>query len=262
MYQDYLQVAKDAALKAGELLKKGFGTDFKISSKDTLNNLVTEYDHSAEHLIIQTIKKAYPDHIFLAEESGATGENKSGKVRWVIDPIDGTVNFARRIPIFCVSIAAEKDGELLCGVIFNPITEELFYASKGEGAFFNDTKISVSEIKDTNTSLLVTGFPYDVENNPYNTIELFIHVISKGIPIRRLGSAALDLAYVAKGSFEGFWEVGLKPWDVAAGVIIVEEAGGKVTQFYDESYSIFDNTILATNSLVHDDLMELLKAKK
>lgn len=258
MYTELAKCAVDAALIAGKILRNGFGTTFAIENKEGINNLVTEYDNLSEKAIIDYILKHYPDHIILAEESGFTGKRNAGKICWVIDPLDGTVNFAHNLPIFSVSIAAELDGEILCGVIYHPLLNELFVGIKGKGAWLNDKPIHVSRNSDVMKSLLVTGFPYNVSKNPCHCIDLFVSVISQGIPIRRLGSAALDLAYVACGRFEGFWEIDLKPWDVAAGVLIIEEAGGKVTQFNNSKYWIENQTMLATNGLVHNQLSEML----
>ncbi len=259
MYSEILNLAKDTALKAGDLLKSGFGTDFNISSKKAVNDLVTEYDNRAEDLIIKNLSAFDNSYSFLAEEGGDTGEYKEEGIRWIIDPLDGTVNFAHSIPIFSVSIAAEHKNKIIAGVVYNPVSDEFFYASENAGAFFNGNKIKVSDNNDFYKSLLVTGFPYNVQENPCHTIDLFVKIIQMGIPVRRLGSAALDLAYVAAGRFEGFWEIGLKPWDVAAGQLIVKEAGGRVSQFNDEEYSIFDNTILATNSLIHKEISKVLE---
>ena len=258
MKNKYAQCAIDAALKAGIILRHGFGTSFNISNKEGKNNLVTEYDHKAEAIIIDSIKSEFPEHRFLAEESGKSGNKDSGEVRWIIDPLDGTVNFAHSIPIFSVSIAAEKDGELLCGVIYQPILDELFTAVKGEGAYLNGKKLQASNSDDMQTSFLVTGFPYNVNQNPCGCIDHFVNIIRNGIPVRRLGSAALDLAYVAAGRFDGFWEINLNPWDVAAGVLLVREAGGKVTQYDNSDYHVFDDSILATNGLVHNQISEEL----
>jgi myo-inositol-1(or 4)-monophosphatase len=258
MIQDLLETAKTAAKIAGEILKEGYGTAFRIDNKQGRNNLVTEYDYAAEKAIIAHIKNRYPNHKFLAEESGETGSKEIDEVIWVIDPLDGTVNFAHAIPIFCVSIAAWSKGELLCGVIYQPLLDELFYASKGMGAYLNDKRISVSDSDDMHTSLLVTGFPYNVDKNPYDCVGTFVKIVLNGIPIRRLGSAALDLAYVACGRFDGFWESDLHPWDVAAGVLIVQEAGGKVTKFDGKKFSIYDKTILATNGIVHEQIKEVI----
>ncbi len=241
---------------AGEILREGFGTSFKISNKEGKNNLVTEYDKKSEAAIIKFIRDRYPDHVFLAEESGKTGEQNSGKVRWVIDPLDGTVNFAHALPIFSVSIAAEKDGELLCGAVYHPILDELFLAENGGGAWLNGEKISVSTHDDLSTSFLVTGFPYNVNKNPCGCIDHFVNIIRQGIPIRRLGSAALDLAYVACGRFDGFWEINLNPWDVAAGTLLIREAGGLVTQYDKSPYYITNQSILATNGHLHDTISD------
>lgn len=256
---ELLKTAIDVAKGAGQILQEGFGTNFKISSKTGKNNLVTEYDHKAEKYIIDTISSKYPNHNFLAEESGASGEIQDDEIRWVIDPLDGTVNYAHNIPIFSVSIAAEQKGELLCGVVYNPIINELFHAEKGGGAYLNNHKLRVSQNDDFFTSLLVTGFPYNVNQNPCNCIDMFVSVIQSGIPVRRLGSAALDLAYVAAGRFDGFWEIQLYPWDVAAGTLLVQEAGGKVSQYDGKNFNISDNSIIATNGGIHDTVIQQIK---
>ncbi|NLO18929.1 MAG: inositol monophosphatase [Ignavibacteria bacterium] len=260
MIEKLIKSACGAAKEAGELIKKGFGTAFTIYSKDGKNNLVTEYDKLSEKMIIQSLQKDFPNSVFLAEESGSSAFTDEDAIRWIIDPLDGTVNFAHNLPIFSISIAAEKNKELLCGVIYNPILDELFYAGRGQGAFFNDKKISVSENADFETSFLVTGFPYNVEKNPCNCIDHFVSIIKRGIPVRRLGSAALDLAYVACGRFDGFWEINLNPWDLAAGAILVKEAGGLVTQYSGEDFKINHKSILATNGKIHKEVVETLRA--
>ncbi|MFP4528224.1 MAG: inositol monophosphatase family protein [Candidatus Kapaibacterium sp.] len=256
--EKFADIALAAALRAGDELKKGFGTAFEIGSKEGRNNLVTEYDHRSEEIIIDYIKREFPDHKFLAEESGISGKESEETVRWVIDPLDGTVNYAHGIPIFCISIAAEYNGELLNGLIYQPLSGELFVARRGQGATLNGKKLQVSDNDDFSRSFLVTGFPYNASENPCNCIDLFVEVIQRGIPVRRLGAAALDLAYVAAGRFDGFWEIDLKPWDVAAGTLIVREAGGLVTQYDSDDFHIFDNSILATNGILHGTLQELL----
>lgn len=253
-----LEVAIESALGAGKIVKEGFGTNFLISNKEGINNLVTEYDTKSEEYIISNIKKAFPNHQFLAEESGKTNQNRNNEITWVIDPLDGTVNFAHALPIFSVSIAAELDGEILCGVIYHPILDQLFYAEKGGGSFMNEIKIHVSKKSDFRKSFLVTGFPYNVSQNPCNCIDHFVQIIKDGIPVRRLGSAALDLAYVAAGIFDGFWEVNLNPWDVAAGAILVEEAGGTVTEYSRSRFTIQSQTILATNGILHNEISDTL----
>ncbi|MBX3044985.1 MAG: inositol monophosphatase [Candidatus Kapabacteria bacterium] len=258
MINELLETAILAAKTAGIILKDGFGTNFRIDSKVGKNNLVTEFDYAAEKSIIETITKKYPNHRFLAEESGNSGSTSEDEIIWVIDPLDGTVNFAHSIPIFAVSIAAMQNGELLCGVIYHPMLDEMFYASKGGGAYLNGNKITVSDSEDMHTSLLVTGFPYNVDKNPYDCVGTFVKIVLNGIPIRRLGSAALDLAYVACGRFDGFWEADLYPWDVAAGVLIVQEAAGKVTKYDGNKFEIKDVTILASNGKIHNQIKDVI----
>jgi myo-inositol-1(or 4)-monophosphatase len=258
-FSKYTEAAIAAAYKAGEILRNAYGTDFKISSKEGRNNLVTEFDKLSEKTIIEALTNEFPESSFLAEESGESGvKNKSG-LFWVIDPLDGTVNFAHSIPIFSVSIAAMVDGELFCGIIYQPMLEEMFVAEKGKGAYLNGSKLSVSTNSDIQSAFLVTGFPYNVDSNPSDCLQAFIEVISQGVPVRRLGSAALDLAYTACGRFDGFWEVNLNPWDVAAGVLLVNEAGGKVTQYDGSEYSIYDKSILSTNGHIHEAMRSILK---
>lgn len=257
MLKELQECAVAAALEGGKILREGFGSSFTIKSKSDRNDLVTEYDHKSEIAIINFIKSRYSDHKFLAEESGLTG-NTDEVITWVIDPLDGTVNYAHSLPIFSVSIAAVKNNEILCAAVYQPILDELFTATKGQGAMLNNQIIKPSSSKSLESSFLVTGFPYNVHKNPGHCVEHFIGMIRQGIPIRRLGSAALDLAYVACGRFDGFWEVELKPWDVAAGVLILSEAGGKVTQYNKDEYWITDDNMLATNGLIHEQLSETL----
>ncbi|MBS0615510.1 MAG: inositol monophosphatase [Verrucomicrobia bacterium] len=250
---ELLSVAVDAAEKAGKLLRKGLGTSFQISKKSGKHNLVTEYDHASEKIIIETILKAFPSHGILAEESGPS---KTGEILWIIDPLDGTVNFAHGIPVFSVSIAATRGEEILCGVVYQPITEELFTAEKGKGAFFNGQKMQVTDTTDINAAFLATGFPYNVDQNPLHCIDTFSNMTKKGIPIRRLGSAAIDLAYVAAGRFDAYWEVSLEPWDLAGGKLLVEEAGGKVTDYEGRPRSLRERgPILATNGRLKLELV-------
>lgn len=251
-------VAIDAALSAGEILRKGFGTQFKIGSKAGHHNLVTEYDLKAEEHILQFIRKHRPDSHFLAEESGESGNHS--ELVWIIDPLDGTVNFAHQIPMFSVSIAAEQEGKIVSGVVYHPLTQELFVAESGKGAYLNNQKISVSAAPTLAKSILATGFPYTVAENPEHCIDHFVKILGKGIPIRRLGSAALDLCYTASGRFDGYFEVALTPWDIAAGKLILEEAGGKLSSWHGKPLSHRDpKTILASNGKIHNELLELLK---
>jgi len=250
------------AVEAGAReLKRFFNNpNLKISNKEGINNWVTEADHAAEKAIIDCIRKDYPDHFILSEE---TGELKSdSEYKWIIDPIDGTINFASGIPICCVSIGLEKDGKMVLGAVYNPFIEELFFAQKGFGASLNDKKIHVSQKAAAINSCLVTGFPYtylDAENGPLQVFERFIR---KGVPVRRLGSAAIDLCWVAAGRFDGFYEHKLQAWDSAAGFLIVEEAGGKVTDFEGRPYSPYQPHILATNGKIHNEMLDIIHNRK
>ncbi len=250
-------VAVQAARRAGEILKKGFGTSFKISSKPGRQNLVTEYDKSSEAAIKSIILDAFPTHAILAEESGAQGK---GPVQWVVDPLDGTVNFAHNIPIFSVSIAACVDNKLVTGVVFAPLLDELFIAQAGQGAYLNDVRLHVTPTSTLDTAILATGFPYNVDENPLHCIDTFDHMTRQGIPIRRLGSAAIDLAYVAAGRFDAYWEVSLEPWDLAAGKLLVQEAGGRVSHYDGSERDLFNSkTVLASNGILHDHMIKELE---
>ncbi len=257
MFNNYTQLAIKFAKLSGEELKNGFNTNFKISTKSNQNDLVTEYDLKAEKIIINEIKANFPEHNILTEESGQL-TNSTSEYTWIIDPLDGTVNFANGVPIFSVSIALKFNENIISGVVYNPISNELFYAEKGKGAYLNEKKIEVSKNSGILKSLLVTGFPYNISENPQNCLDTFVRVALKGMPIRRLGSAALDLCYVAAGKFDGFWEVTLKPWDIAAGMLILEEAGGKITNYQGQEHTLFEPNLIGTNSLIHNNLLKLI----
>ena len=255
-------IAIQAALSAGGLLRRGFGTEFAIDSKEGIQNLVTEYDRASEKSIISTILHRFPDHAILAEESGATQKDQS-RVTWIIDPLDGTVNFARQIPVFSISIAASLDGNIVSGVVYQPITQELFVAEKDKGSYLNGKQIFVSTIDHIGKAMMATGFPYNVNTNPLHCIDRFAQMQIQGVPIRRLGSAAIDLSYVAAGRFDAFWEVGLHPWDMAAGKLLVEEAGGKISHWDGSSHQIFGyTTMLATNGWLHPTMLNHLNQKE
>ncbi|HET9745113.1 MAG TPA: inositol monophosphatase family protein [Chitinophagaceae bacterium] len=246
------------AIQAGGVeLNKFFNKQFKISHKDGVNNLVTEADHAAEAAIISVIKKNFPDHQILAEETGQHINDSNYK--WIIDPIDGTVNFAHGIPLCSVAIAVEKDGEIIMGSVYAPVLDELYFAEKGTGAFLNGKKIGVSEETSVLKSCLVTGFPYTYINMSNGPLDVFARLIKKGIPVRRLGSACIDLCWVACGRFDGFYEHKLEPWDSAAGYLIVEEAGGKVTDHAGKKFSIYQHGIVATNGKIHDELLKWVR---
>jgi myo-inositol-1(or 4)-monophosphatase len=243
------------AVEAGAKVMQGyFQGQFIISNKEGINNLVTEADHASEKVIFETIKKEFPDHYILSEESGEIVMDSNYK--WIIDPIDGTVNFAHGIPICCVSIGLEQDGSMLMGAVYNPFNNEFYFAQKGYGATLNDKKIVVSEEQEVITSCLVTGFPYTYLDHPNGPLEVFSRLIRKGVPVRRLGSAAMDLCWVAAGRFDGFYEHKLQAWDSAAGFLIVEEAGGRVSDFSGKKYSPYQPHIVATNGKIHDELLK------
>ena len=252
------KLACHAAVEAGGILRQGFNTQFSISSKEGVHNLVTEYDYKAEKAIISFLQKEMPQSSFLAEEGGASGEK--GEILWIIDPLDGTVNFAHRIPLFAVSIGVEVQGEVVSGAIYLPLFDELFVAEKGKGAFLNDQPIHASSVSSLNQAILSTGFPYNLRDNPFQCIDHFLDVLKVGIPIRRLGSAAIDLAYTAAGRIEGFFEVGLEPWDSAAGALLVKEAKGKISHWDETPFSPHAKMpILATNGKIHDALSTVLQ---
>lgn len=251
-------VAIQAALSAGELLRKGVGSQYDIKYKPGAHNIATEYDHKAEEIIISQIKKSFPDHAILAEESGAQ-HLKDAPALWIIDPLDGTTNFAHQIPLFAVSIGALINNDVQVGVVYLPMLHELFVAEKGKGAFVNGNKLTVSSTKKFQHAIAATGFPYEMDDKAFRSVELFVEISQKGNPIRDFGSAAISLAYVAAGRVDVFWNASLQPWDNAAGKLLVEEAGGKVTQ-YDKKPLIWDSacSVVATNGFLHEELVSYL----
>lgn len=260
--KEWASFAIEIALLAGDILKKGFGTQFVIGSKSGKQNLVTEYDRASENLLITAIKSRYPTHSIIAEESGSYIKQKC-PATWIIDPLDGTVNFAHKIPLFSISIAVAVDKDIVCGVVYQPMIKELFSAQKQQGAFLNGQLLNISSISQMNQALLATGFPYDVHQDPLHCIERFSEILRTGTPIRRLGSAAIDLAYVAAGRFDGFWEIGLNSWDMAAGMLLVQEAGGIVTHYDGTEHQIFGYyNLLATNKHLHPVMIDYLNKGK
>jgi len=253
MIDDIIYISKEA----GELIRSKFNTDFSLEFKSNESDLVTEVDTASEKIIVDFIKKKYPSHGIITEEGG-TSLSKS-EYNWVIDPIDGTTNFAHGLPIFAVSIGVQKNGETVAGVVYDIMLNVVYSAELKGGAFENDKKIKVNDNSNLRRALLVTGFPYNVAENPENTLGKFVALTKASRGIRRLGSAAIDFCYVAKGVFDGFWEVHLKPWDMCAGKLIVEEAGGLVTDFDGKKIDIFSKKILASNGKVHNAMIEVLK---
>ena len=254
--EKYLDVAVYAARAAGETQKKRLRTDYSVDFKGE-TNLVTEVDRQCEELIVGEIRKEFPESNILAEESSY--ETFESSLKWIIDPLDGTTNYAHGFPWFCVSIALEILGDVALGVIYNPLMDELFTVIKGEGARLNGEGIHVSVNRPIRNCLLATGFPYDKTRDNENNFESFVEFQLSARGIRRAGSAALDLAYVAAGRLDGYWERKINPWDVAAGALLVAEAGGKVTDFPGRPYSVYNKRIAASNGHIHDEMVEILR---
>ena len=256
-----LNFAVQMARDAGRILIDRQGRSLQVSSKGDIN-LVTEADLAAEKFIIERIRSYYPRHAILAEESGASNGAESvatNEWKWIIDPLDGTTNYAHGYPCFCVSIAVERAGKLEIGVVYDPVRNEMFAAERGQGATLNERAIRVSDVDDLNSAMLCTGFPYDVRERP-DFARHFTSFTMRAQAVRRDGSAALDLACVACGRFDGFWEDGLNPWDTAAGLLLIEEAGGQVTDYKGAALDIYTPEVLASNGLVHEAMMGVLKS--
>jgi len=252
-----LKAAMDAAKKAGKLLTEGMGSHTNKTGYKGDINLVTEMDYRSEELITTLLRDRFKDISILAEEGGESGEFSG--LRWIIDPLDGTTSYAHNLPHFSVSIALEKEGEVVAGVVYNPCLDECFYAYKGGGACLNGKPITVSKTEILKRSLLATGFPYDRATGRENNLDHFQAFLLKAQGIRRMGSAALDLSYAAAGRFDGYWEMKLAPWDMAAGAIILKEAGGRITDFSGAPFSIYGKEVLASNGLIHDEMKKILK---
>lgn len=259
---DLAFTAEQAAIKAGEILRQGFYTEFKTTAKSSHHDVVTIFDTRSEDCIFSIIHESFPDHVSLGEESGLSTDPQ-GKVVWIVDPLDGTMNFARQVPIFTISIAAVYNHQVLCGVVYQPMTSELFVAKKGGGAFLNGERIHVSSIKDISHGVYAIGFPYASKDESPIDLNVYFELLQKGVPIRNLGSGALNMSYIAAGRFDGFWIPSLHSWDMAAGLLLVEEAGGKVTH---QNGKPFDNLavtnsfdIVATNGYLHDQILDVIK---
>ena len=253
-----LNFAIELARDAGRVLASTFGRiNLEVNNKGDID-LVTEADLAAERLIVERIRGYFPRHAILAEESGASHHDTAqSEWKWVIDPLDGTTNYAHGYPCFCVSIGLERAGEVVIGVVYDPVRDELFAAERGAGATLNGRRIAVSTIDEINRALFCTGFPYDVRGRA-DFARHFHNFIMHSQGVRRDGSAALDLAYVAAGRFDGFWEEGLRPWDVAAGKLLIEEAGGRITHYDGAPFSIYKPPVVASNGLVHEAMMRVL----
>ena len=249
------EFAIETARGAGALLKENVGKVGRIEFKGAVD-IVTEVDRKSEELIMAAIGKTFPGHGILTEESPEVKQDSPYK--WIIDPLDGTTNYSHGFPFFCVSIGFEEAGEVIFGVVYDPMLDELYTAEKGIGAALNGKKITVSAINDLGRGLLATGFPYDLRASKDNNLDFFSQFSLKAQAIRRAGSAALDLCYIASGRFDGYWEMKLRPWDVAAGALIVGEAGGRVTDFSGGPFSIYGRECLASNGLIHEDMVRIL----
>jgi myo-inositol-1(or 4)-monophosphatase len=255
MYNLELKTAIIAAKHAGRVLTALVIPGVEVEHKGAID-LVTEADRQSEEIIVRALRKSFPSDDILTEESenARTTSNR----RWIVDPLDGTTNYTHRFPVWCVSIAFERKGIIEVGVVYDPNRKELFTARRGRGAFLNGSRINVSQQRDLSKSLLVTGFPYDVHTSEQDNLGLFGKFIKQAQAVRRSGSAAVDLVYVACGRFDGFWEMKLSPWDTAAASLVVAEAGGKVTDFSGKSFSCYDRECLASNGKIHRAMLDVL----
>ena len=252
----FLITAIEAVVRAGDAMMARFGGDVRVDKKGIID-LVTEVDVAIEEMFRALISERFPDHAVLAEELGGSQAVPSGPC-WVFDPIDGTTNFAHGLPIFCASLALEIDGVAEVAAVYDPTRKELFTAEREGGAFLNGRPIRVSAASDLVNAMLVTGFPYDVHERVEEIVGLFGAFVGRARAVRRLGSAAIDLCYVAAGRMDGFWESDLKPWDIAGGALIVAEAGGSVTDMAGAPFGSRAGHVLATNGLLHDAMLEVI----
>jgi myo-inositol-1(or 4)-monophosphatase len=252
-----LAAAIEAALAGGEVVRRYYGGKFEVSFKGEIN-LVTDADKESEQTIVSILRRRAPGATVLAEEGG--GQKGTTTRRFLVDPLDGTTNFAHGYPCFAVSIGFEEEGAIRAGVVYDPVREELFVAEKGGGAFLNGTRLQVSKTRELRHALLVTGFPYDLRDDLTGSLRLFKRFLGATRAIRRDGSAALDLCYVAAGRLDGFWEEKLGPWDTAAGSVIVTEAGGSVSDFSGNAFSCYGKEILANNGLLHEEMLGVLES--
>jgi len=255
----YLEVAVAAAKEAGRVQKRYFSHSLQIEYKGEINP-VTEVDRACERVILKKLRKAFPDHDILTEETPF--EEKGSPWKWIIDPLDGTSNYIHGYPCFCVSIALEIKGKMSLGVVYDPNLRELFHVIKGYGAYLNGKRISVSRSDNLDKSLLGTGFPYDIREDPDFYLSFFRAFMVRSLALRRPGSAVLDLCYVAAGRFDGFWEMKLYPWDMAAGCLLITEAGGRLTDFQGGPHSLHSRETLASNGLIHEQMLEVMKEVK
>ena len=254
--KEFIQAAEKACRLAGEIQLKGLKKDRQIHFKGSIN-LVTDVDHACEKAIVEVLQGAYPEHDILAEEG--SGKRKHSDYKWIIDPLDGTTNYAHGYPLFCTSIALEYRGEIIVGAVYDPNLDEMFLAEKGGGARLNGEKIQVSSIQELDRAMLATGFAYNIRETSNNNLNHFEKFLMRTQAIRRDGVAAVDLCYVAAGRYDGFWELNLFPWDVAAGVLMIKEAGGKLSDFRGEEFDVYKKEIVASNGLLLAPMVKVLK---
>ena len=258
----YLTTAVEAVVRAGGVQMAHFGRDIRVDKKGTID-LVTEVDLAVERAFRELIADRFPDHQILGEElGGATGKAAPAGPCWLFDPIDGTTNYAHGVPIFCASLALEIDGVPEVAAVYDPNRKELFTAERGGGAFLNGAPLHVSSAAQLVDALLVTGFPYDVHSRIDEIVGLFGAFVAKARAVRRLGSAAIDLCWVAAGRMDGFWEADLKPWDTAGGALIVAEAGGRVTDIHGRAFTSRGGHVLASNGHLHEAMLEVIRRHK
>jgi myo-inositol-1(or 4)-monophosphatase len=257
--RDLLAFAEELARGAGDILRRNYGRQQTIHYKGEIN-LVTDVDRESEDFILARIRDVFPDHGVMSEESPELPSPSS--YRWIVDPLDGTTNYAHGYPCFCVSVAVERGGNVVAGAVYDPLLDELFTASPGTGAFRNGERIFVSKTRELRKSLLATGFAYDVKTSSDNNFDYFRAFVLTGQAIRRDGSAALDLCYLACGRFDGFWELKLRPWDTAAGLLILREAGGVASRLDGGPYDIHQPDLLASNALIHGQMVDVLRTAK
>ena len=255
-----LALAREVARRAGEIQRTRYETDLTISSKSAAIDLVTEVDQACEELIVAAIRHAFPDDAILAEEGGI-GAADGAEFRWIIDPLDGTTNFAHGFPRFCVSIGIERRDVRVVAVVYDPLLDECFEAARGDGAWLGSRRLAVSRETEFGRALFATGFPYDVHESDDDNLEAFAMVIKSARGIRRDGSAALDLCYVAAGRIDGYWERKLHAWDVAAGILLVEEAGGRVSDEHGGPVDRSGRELVATNGPLHGSLLEKIRRR-
>lgn len=253
---DYLRVAEHTAREAGAILRESYRSAKTVEHKGVID-LVTEFDRRSEALIVSALRRAFPEHAIRAEEG--SGNSAASEYEWLVDPLDGTTNFAHGFPVFAVSLALTRRGQLIAGVVYDPLRDELFAAEVGHGATLNGSPLKISTQAELGQSLLATGFPYDVRTNPHNNLAQFRQFQLRAQAVRRLGSAALDCAWVAAGRLEGYWEFRMKPWDVGAGALIAREAGGHVTTAEGDEDFLGRDSIVVSNRLIHEQMLRVLR---